>query len=455
MAILNSPTTFPSISSIARPAYNTPTNVAGFGTKVTRIGGDTGAAMTGISGTWGADARHHYSKDQPWNDDMTMIKLENSGTPGQLIIDANTYQPIISSEGGTKSSALLKASEECRWRPGHPREMISWNKSKQTIIHWDVLDGREIWSAHIGSGDPNFGFQGEGAISDNGRWLVLSTAYPSPQTSGKIDSFVIVDIAARFVGYPNPFLMPVRCADGGKIDWAGISPLGKYVIVKYSDHDRAEYARVFHRGGGAELDINQVQCSSHTMDVNGLRMGDGLGSTKSDTRGWIAWMSHADFNVMPDGVTEVLVGGVRGEDNSNTCTGAAVKAKGRVIAVDLATGLHTHIAAGTELLGAEAADDEHGSGRAYRKRGWHFMSYSSEVAGKKYFDEIVAWKLDGSHECLRFGPTRTTGTPYRMEAHPCPSPDGTKVMFASNWAGPYANPLATASDTKAYVVEAQ
>jgi len=33
----------------------------------------------GVPGTWGSDARHHYSKDQPWNSDGTLIALQNGG----------------------------------------------------------------------------------------------------------------------------------------------------------------------------------------------------------------------------------------------------------------------------------------------------------------------------------------------------------------------------------------
>jgi Tol biopolymer transport system component len=70
--------------------------------------------------------------------------------------------------------------------------------------------------------------------------------------------------------------------------------------------------------------------------------------------------------------------------------------------------------------------------------------------GKRHSDEIVAVKLDGSRTVERIA--RTHGTSkgcYRCEAHPAPSPDGRKVVFASNWAQEGGD----GDDIKAYVVE--
>src|SRR5207249_2303752 len=66
-------------SAFLAPLYPTPFNL-----KVMRIVGDSGTPFTmtgGGSGTWGSDARHHYSDDQPWNADGTLLMLQNSGSP--------------------------------------------------------------------------------------------------------------------------------------------------------------------------------------------------------------------------------------------------------------------------------------------------------------------------------------------------------------------------------------
>src|SRR6266542_1166321 len=70
------PTTVYSVPAVPRPAYLA-TTIALFGTTITRITGDAGTPLNGITGTWGTDARHHYSKDQPWNADQTLIAMQN------------------------------------------------------------------------------------------------------------------------------------------------------------------------------------------------------------------------------------------------------------------------------------------------------------------------------------------------------------------------------------------
>src|SRR5262245_53061134 len=55
------------VPSLARPLLRVPIVDPVFGTTITRIGGDTGTSTAPVAGTWGKDARHAYSKQQPWN----------------------------------------------------------------------------------------------------------------------------------------------------------------------------------------------------------------------------------------------------------------------------------------------------------------------------------------------------------------------------------------------------
>src|SRR5206468_1340506 len=87
-----------SVPSVSKPAYLTPVTDPNFGTQVTRIAGDPGTTLTAANGTgkWSYDARHWYSKDQPWNADGSLIAIENQtdggGTPDELFLDGSTYQ---------------------------------------------------------------------------------------------------------------------------------------------------------------------------------------------------------------------------------------------------------------------------------------------------------------------------------------------------------------------------
>ncbi len=90
----------------------------------------------------------------------------------------------------------------------------------------------------------------------------------------------------------------------------------------------------------------------------------------------------------------------------------------------------------------------HTSTRNLTRPGWAYVTYQDRD-GKwlPYRDEVVAVKLDGSRRVERLAHLHTNNTGYVTEAHACPSPDGTRVIWASNWEAPTGRPVG------AYVVE--
>ncbi len=50
-----------------------------------------------------------------------------------------------------------------------------------------------------------------------------------------------------------------------------------------------------------------------------------------------------------------------------------------------------------------------------------------------FYAEIVALRIDGSGALRRIVHTRSARADYWSEAHASPSPDGTQVVWASNW----------------------
>jgi hypothetical protein len=62
---------------------------------VTRISGDPGTPISNLAGerTWSDDVRHHYSLDQAWNADQTLLALDRNrnGCPN-LLLDGETFE---------------------------------------------------------------------------------------------------------------------------------------------------------------------------------------------------------------------------------------------------------------------------------------------------------------------------------------------------------------------------
>src|SRR4029077_4308758 len=75
--------------------------------------------------------------------------------------------------------------------------------------------------------------------------------------------------------------------------------------------------------------------------------------------------------------------------------------------------------------------------------------------GRRFSDEIVAVKLDGSGSVERYAHTHSaTSGCYRCEQHPVPSPDGSMIAFASNWAADCGAGCGSATVIKDYIVRA-
>src|SRR5436309_5527156 len=97
---------------MSKPRYLSPMVDPTFGSRVTRIGNDPGQSTAPVSGTWGTDTRHVYSKQQPWSADGALLVIENrgGGSPSPLFLDGTTYQPKF----GPCAGASLY---DYRWHP--------------------------------------------------------------------------------------------------------------------------------------------------------------------------------------------------------------------------------------------------------------------------------------------------------------------------------------------------
>lgn len=179
-----------SVPSLSRPGYLQPVIDPVFGAKINRISDDSmGLASAGYM-------QHHYSKDQPWNHDMTLIKLANT----RVILDAKTYQIFKKPSG----------KGETRWSTVDPNIMF-YTRGNQ-FRKWNVRSDADTLLHTFSEGNISIG-SNEGNISMGDKSVVLN-----------VDTLVIVyDIANDVV---------IAKKDLGPIDWATMSQSGNYVVSR-------------------------------------------------------------------------------------------------------------------------------------------------------------------------------------------------------------------------------
>jgi hypothetical protein len=86
---------------------------------------------------------------------------------------------------------------------------------------------------------------------------------------------------------------------------------------------------------------------------------------------------------------------------------------------------------------------EHASARAVARGDWVFLSYggdpqevSANPGWAPYAREVIAVRIDGSGAIRRIVQTRNPPSDYWSETHASPSPNGSQVIWSSNWGVP-------------------
>lgn len=420
-SLITDPSAVFSVPTVGKPGYLSSITDPTFHTTITRIAGDANSSITfsgGGTGTWGADARQHYQSDQPWNSDGTMLLLQNTGSPSQVILDGNTYQPKL------KQCSNYSVGDD-RWNPStlHPHERI--NVSGTRLEWFDVTDCTQtrVWTLPI-----SYATDFEMGPSQDGRYIALGDS---------TRAFVVdMDPQAPLASYAsgNKRIGPARdVSDCGlsscSIDSIDMSPGGKYVFVHYN----GDFGRVF------DVDPNTLALTVHVYPA-----GTAECSGHNPANGFIFDMGHMDMGFNPyDGNSEVAVGQNR-DWCPQTVNGAAI---GQVYMVRLSDGKFTNLTtAGNE------AQSYHVSMRAFDRQGWAYVSYWPS-SGKRFNDEVMAVKLDGSGAVERYAHDHTdTNNCYRCESHPVPSRDGMRVLFASSWSVNAGSSAGSQSNPQAYIV---
>jgi hypothetical protein len=419
-----------SVPQVPRPAYLGPIVDPTFGTRIIRIADDTGRSIawpgnTAGDGTWSGMSRHHYSDDQPWNSDGTLLVLQNlAGHPSDIYLDGTTYRPRF---GRPRNYEV----GDDRWHPSpqHPHERINVNRQGTQLEWFDVVRGLRTRGWELPFAVEN---ELEMNPSRSGRFVALFDA----------SRMFVVDMdpqpplvpyarGNRRIG-PATAIPPCRVTDDGdhRVTWVAVSPSAKFVVVHY----RGDHLRVFN------LDPDTLAITARRMPADsplrpGLEPGDGF----------ILGLGHADMTLNPfDGDEDVIVG----QRRATYPTWVRGVRLGAVVMVRLKDGRVTTL---TDPL--KEASSFHVSARNFDRPGWVYVTYYPG-AGKRFGDELVAVKLDGSRSVERLVHTHSDADKlYRAEPHGVPSRDGRRVVFASNWAIHAAGAAPARDEIKAYVVD--
>lgn len=463
-------------SDLGRPAALTPFIDPTFNTTVQRIAGDTGTMIPGGFGTWSSDVRHHYSKDQPWNADQTLLAIDNSGgTPGRLLLDGTTYQPRFGPCVDDDGPGLRRSYDQGddRWHPSgsHRNERVNVSRTSGTwYLEWfDVVDCQQtrVWSQTDGSIPlPLDGYLGpwEGNVSSNGRYAALSGTNP---LTGHVEAFMLdMDPQPPLAPYPNrPHgttfdLSACGLTTGCAVDWISVSPSGRYLVVSYE----GDHPQVF--------DVN-LDASSPTYLAVAPRDYLAAGLTPKECNpseghdaaaGFIYDLGHADMTWNPymTGSPDVLVGQRRSWCNDDVPLDDDSQAIGSVVMVRLSDGWVKTLTAPT-VNGLSEASSAHISARNALRSGWIYVGYHTTTGTvKRFHDEVVAVRLDGAaverlgHKRSVYDKTRIPPDGcYECESHAVPSPDGTRVLYASNWSERCGASCGALTDIKPYLIDSR
>ena len=427
-SLITNPNTGFSLAVAPKPAYLSPVLDPTFLTTVTRIANNPSLSMSWAgppsgSGTWGSDARQHYQKDQPWNSDSSIIALQNQsgGSPNVVYLDGTTYQPKYGQCSGFSPG-------DDRWNPSpsHPHERIA--VSGGTLRWYDVVVCSQTRTWSLPFSVDYFG-SGEGNPSSDGRFVALADA---------TRMFVVdMDPQAPFASYAsgNRRIGPAVSISGCglsdcSVDWVSISPSGKYAVVSYN----GDHPRVY------DVNPDTLALTSRPMPTASPEC-----SGHDPLQGYIFDLGHADMTINPADGKDVIVGQRRSWCPS-TVGGVP---QGSVQMVRLEDNLLTSL-----TNPSNEASSHHISARNYNRPGWIYVGYYPD-SGKRFADEIVAINI-GTKAVERFAQKHSaTSGCYRCETHAVPSPDGMRVLWASNWALNCGTGCGSSSDIKAYVVDSR
>jgi hypothetical protein len=295
-----------------------------------------------------------------------------NGCSGICFLDGQNYRPLFH----------RSLSGECEWHPTKPALMICL--SEDAIYIWAPRsDVKTVVFASSNYHHLQFGPYKGNPSNDGKRLVVRATT-----KLGALVAFAY-DITTK-KKYPDIRLTYLPGSNG----YCTISPSSRYIFCTQTIADGTEEGYVF--------TISGVQVQHWTEHH---RPG------------------HGDLTIDADG-RDVYVGISKSDPD-----------KYHIIKRRLADGVVTDL--------TPYGEGQHASIRNITRPGWVFLTYTGtadEVTTHPdwapFYQEVVALRIDGSGELRRIVQTHNEPSDYWSETHASPSPDGSQIIWSSNWGTP-------------------
>ena len=184
---------------LIRPSYLNVITDPSFGTGIIRITDSTVFSESNV--------RHHYSKDQPWNADQTLIKID-----GDRLLDGQTFQYL----------RTIYMPSEVVWSSLDPNKLFGITTNGNQFMSIDATTGvQTILHTFTGYNNIYMGpWEGNVSIDDSIVVFVTST--------GSGGDIIVYDIANDNIVSSASI---ASLGYLGTIDWASISQSGNYVVI--------------------------------------------------------------------------------------------------------------------------------------------------------------------------------------------------------------------------------